>query len=100
MSKRHKAPERPQDCVTLADKIAFSDMMRERWQSIPYDAPPDAILDFDKYPMFDYLRYPFAHPEWSINHARSEREKMRAKRRMLVPACAAKEVPPNGLQLE
>jgi hypothetical protein len=85
MAKR-KVPERPEDCKTTLDKVEYSNMIREKWESIPYDAPPSAISDLlDKYP-FDPTM-PHTHPEWSAQYARSELEKRRmqgrAKRRLL-----------------
>lgn len=88
MSKKRKVPERPEDCVTIADKVAFSNMMRERYDKLAeYDSKPSDILDFDRFPPLD-PRYPWMHPEWAADFSRSEREKarvlgQRAKRRML-----------------
>jgi hypothetical protein len=77
MAKR-KIPERPQDCVTINDKVAYSNMVRELWENIPYDAPPSGVSDLlDKYP-FDPA-YPWSHPEWSANYARIELKKQRAQ---------------------
>jgi hypothetical protein len=85
MVRKVKVPARPQDCKTVAEKVAYSNMIHERWESIDYDAPPSEILDFDKFPMDD-PSMPWTHPEWSANYARTELDKLRmgrAKRRLL-----------------
>jgi hypothetical protein len=79
---KRKMPERPEDCKTLLQKIAFSNMVRELWESIPYDAPPSAIGDLlDKFPYNP--DYPWSHPEWSAYYARTEIQKQREQRRMI-----------------
>ena len=86
MVRKVKVPERPQDCKTLLEKVGYSNMVREQFESIPFDAPPSAHSDLlDKYP-FDPAR-PWSHPEWAAGVLRTEAEKQRvqgrAKRRML-----------------
>jgi hypothetical protein len=72
---KRKVPERPQDCVTLLQKIAFSNAMRKKWESVDPDAPPSEIFNF---PMPDPA-YPWSHPEWATQTA--QRRTKRGKRR-------------------
>jgi hypothetical protein len=75
--KKHKQPEilqRPEDCKTIEQKLAYSSMMRERWESIEYDEPPSAILDFDRFPMPD-PSMPWTHPEWAAHYTRARKKR-------------------------
>jgi hypothetical protein len=81
MAKR-KIPERAKDCKTLADKIAFSLMVRAKWEELsenPWSCPGDIHAIIDTY---DDPDCPWSHPEWAEEWARRERAK-RAIMRML-----------------
>jgi hypothetical protein len=78
--KKPKIPQRPEDCKTIEQKLAYSTMLRERWESIGYDEPPSAILDFDRFPMPD-PSMPWTNPEWAAHYTRAEEEKQRALKR-------------------
>jgi hypothetical protein len=80
--KKHKCPERADQCVTLADKIAFSLMVRSKIEALQGDpwAGPEQFSDlWDQYGT-DYESYPWCHPEWAANYARAEEEKERVLR--------------------
>jgi hypothetical protein len=86
MSKKRKVPATPQDCVTIEDKVAYSNMVRAAFEAIPYYAPPSALdAVMDRFPFLPEC--PWSHAEWSADFSRSEREKLRTtgrvKRRML-----------------
>ena len=65
-----------EDVKTRVDQIAYAQMLRRRWEEIPYDAPPSEILDFDKYPMPDPTR-PWTHPEYADHVAREKKRRRR-----------------------
>jgi hypothetical protein len=82
MAKKHKAPSRAADCKSLQDKIAFSLMVRDRYQALqgdPWAGPEQLSLLMDQYGT-DYENYPWAHPEWAASHARAAEEKARIMR--------------------
>jgi hypothetical protein len=79
MARKVKVPERPEDCKTLLEKIAYSNAMRERWESVDPDAPPSEIF---KFPMPDPA-YPWAHPEWAAHYAQAELKNRREQRKLL-----------------
>jgi hypothetical protein len=65
---------RPQDCLTLKAKVAYSMMLAEAYERIvcDYNAPPSALSDFhDKYPYNPTM--PWTHPELATEWARKER---------------------------
>jgi hypothetical protein len=75
-----KIPERAKDCVTLADKIGFSLMVREKWQQLsdnPWSCPSDIHAIIDAYDDPDCA---WSHPEWASYYSRSQEEKERALR--------------------
>jgi hypothetical protein len=52
MAKKHKGPERADQCVSLADKIAFSLMVRSKLQALsddPWSCPSDYYDMINKY---------------------------------------------------
>jgi hypothetical protein len=74
MTKR-KIPERARDCVTLAEKVAFSMMVEQEWQKMrenPAFAPSDIHDVIDKY---DDPDCPWSQPFWAADWARAERAK-------------------------
>jgi hypothetical protein len=78
--RKQRIPKTAVDCVSLQDKIAYRQMLRAKWEAIPFDAPPSAISDLlDKYP-YDPA-YPHSHPEWAAGVLRSEAEKRRQLKR-------------------
>ena len=82
MARRHKAPERADQCVTLADKISFSLAAREKWEALrgdPWAGPEQFSALMDEYEA-DLEKYPWVHPEWASNYARAEEEKARILR--------------------
>jgi hypothetical protein len=82
MSKKRKIPERARDCVSLADKIAFSLMVREKWEALrgdPWAGPEQFSSLMDEWEA-DCEKYPWAHPEWGATRARAEEEKARILR--------------------
>jgi hypothetical protein len=86
MAKKRKPRDdiRREDCHTEQQRLEYSEMMYRRWQSIPHDAPPSVLLDFERFPT---PTEDWHHPEYHIMVAKAERERMRllgrAKRRML-----------------
>jgi hypothetical protein len=81
MAKKHKAPERAKDCVTIADKVAFSLMVREKFEALrgePWAGPAEFSALMDEYE--EDNAFPWAHPEWAANYARAEEEKARILR--------------------
>jgi hypothetical protein len=54
MTKRKvEAPDRPEDCVSIAQKVAFSLMVREKFEALandPWSAPSDLGVLMDRYP--------------------------------------------------
>ena len=80
MAKKRKTPERAKDCVTLADKIAFSLMVRAKFDALrdnPWSCPSDihAILD-----AYDDPDCAWSHPEWAWYYSRAQEEKARVLR--------------------
>ena len=75
MAKKHKPDIRREDVRTEADKIAYSRMMYERWESIPYDAPPSYIIDNAH--LFPLETEPWHSSEYWIMRAKAERERRR-----------------------
>jgi hypothetical protein len=81
MAKR-KVPERAKDCKTLAEKIAFSQMVRSKWEALngnPWSCPSDIDAIVDTY---DDPDCPWSHPEWASHCIRAEEEKQRSERAM------------------
>ena len=79
MTKR-KIPERAKDCVTIADKVAFSLMVRSKYDALnadPWSAPSDIDAIMDRYAD---PNCPWSHPEWAKSYADSEREKLKLKK--------------------
>ena len=79
MTKR-KIPERAKDCVTLADKVAFSLMVREAWEALadnPWSVPSDLHEVIDRY---DDPDCPWSRPDWASYYSRAQEEKERALR--------------------
>ena len=82
MAKKHKCPERADQCVTLADKIAFSLMVRARYEALqgdPWAGPEQLSALMDEYHDPDG-NFPWSHPEWAASYARAEEEKARVLR--------------------
>jgi hypothetical protein len=77
MTKRKvEAPERPEDCHTIAQKVAFSMKRRELYEQIvgDWNSPPSALSDFlDRYPIIESMAW--THPEFCEEWARVERSK-------------------------
>ena len=72
--RKNRNPElRREDCNTEEQKIAYSRMMYERWES-DVGEMPSAILDFEMFPL---EREPWHSPEYWIMRAKAEREKRR-----------------------
>jgi hypothetical protein len=69
----------PASCVTIAEKFAYSQMIREWTEEIAADwgAPPEAS---GAIPMPD-PRYPWTSDEWAGHHLDAERAKARILRR-------------------
>jgi hypothetical protein len=87
MAKKHKIPERAKDCVTLADKVAFSLMVRSKWQELsenPWSCPSDIHEVIDRY---HDENCPWSHPEWAAEWARAERAKREIKRMLPDDEC-------------
>ena len=62
--RKRKPDIRREDVRTEADKIAYSRMMYDRWESIPYDAPPSYVID-NAY-LFPLETEPWHSPEYWI----------------------------------
>jgi hypothetical protein len=80
MAKKHEAPERADQCVTLADKIAFSLAVRAKFDALrddPWAAPEEFSALMDQYDDPDCA---WSHPEWAASYARAEEEKARVLR--------------------
>jgi hypothetical protein len=80
MTAKRKTPERAKDCITIADKIAFSLMVRAKWEALnddPWSPPSDIHAIIDTYHDPDC---PWSEPEWASRYVRSEEEKARALR--------------------
>ena len=79
MTKRKvEAPERPEDCHTIAQKVAYSMRLREIYEEQVcgpgWSSPPSALSDFlDRYPYDPAM--PWTHPAWAEEWARAERAK-------------------------
>jgi hypothetical protein len=75
MTKRKvEAPERPEDCHSTAQKVAYSMRLREIYeeQVCGPNSPPSALSDFlDRYPYNPAM--PWRHPAWAEEWARRER---------------------------
>jgi hypothetical protein len=69
---KNKRDIKREDVVTEADKIAYSRMMYERWQSV--GELPSEILDCDMFPL---ETEPWHSGEYWITAAKAEREKRR-----------------------
>lgn len=69
---------RREDVKTEADKIAYSRMMYERWESIPDNAPPSYIIDNAH--LFPLESEPWHSAWYHIEVARAQREKQRLLR--------------------
>jgi hypothetical protein len=79
MTKR-KIPERARDRKTLADKVAFSLMVREKWEALaddPWSCPSDIHAIIDKY---DDEKCPWSKPDWAEQWAHKERAKRAIER--------------------
>lgn len=64
---------RLQDCVILADKVAYSQAIRAEWDKLAEgpNAKPFAISELlDKFPID--ARYPWSHGEWAADYSRLE----------------------------
>lgn len=75
-----KIPARAKDCVTTSDKIAFSLMVRSKWEELNDDpwSPPSAIhAIIDTY---HDPNCPWSEPEWASRYTRAAEEKVRALR--------------------
>ena len=68
-----------EDVKTHAAQLRFSRMMHRRWSEIGPNEAPDAILDFERFPIEDVDR-PWLSPEYASSRARSEEEKQRVER--------------------
>jgi hypothetical protein len=77
MTKR-KPDIRREDVRTEADKIAYSRMMYDRWESIPYDAPPSYIIDNAH--LFPLESEPWHSGAYWIAAARAQEQRERALR--------------------
>jgi hypothetical protein len=76
MSKKQKIDlTRPQDCVTLTDKIDFSLAVRQHEEDTAFSL----LTDVFSAPWYDYEKYPWAHGEWATEYAKSAREQQRAQ---------------------
>jgi hypothetical protein len=83
MSKKHKAPDNPADCLTIDQQVAYSLRLLDEYERIVngYNSKPSDLLDFyDKYPTDESM--PWTSPSFAADWARSEREKQRALRRL------------------
>ena len=76
--RKRKPDIRREDVKTEADKIAYSRMMYERWESTPDNAPPSYIIDNAH--LFPLKSEPWHSPEYWITVARTEEQKQRAER--------------------
>jgi hypothetical protein len=68
---KHKAPNKPEDCHTLQEKMAYSLMVGQAYEKLVnrYDAKPSDLSDFfDRFPLDE--RYPWSHPEWWMDQSR------------------------------
>jgi hypothetical protein len=80
MAKR-KIPERAKDCVSTADKIAFSMMVRARYEALqgdPWSGPEQLSALMDEFQ--EDSAFPWAHPEWAASYSRAQEEKARVLR--------------------
>jgi hypothetical protein len=75
--RKRKPDIRREDVKTEADKIAYSRMIYDRWQSIGPNEPPDAVLDWQRFPM---ETEDWHSGEYWIMRAKAEREKQRLLR--------------------
>jgi hypothetical protein len=80
MAKKPEAPERADQCVTLADKIAYSLAVRaklEALQNDPWASPEDFhnLMTRD-----DHEKHPWCLPEFAATWARAEEDKARILR--------------------
>jgi hypothetical protein len=75
---KNKRDIKREDVVTEADKIAYSRMMYDRWESIPDDALPSYIIDNAH--LFPLESEPWHSPEYWIAAARAQEQKERALR--------------------
>lgn len=76
MTKQIKPPDNPADCITIAQKVAYSMMVREQYELIvcsPTSMPSDLGIFQDRFPYDE--RYPWSGPEWAQDWARRERAK-------------------------
>lgn len=55
------------DVKTHEDRLRYSEMMYRRWQEIGPNEAPDAIMDFDRFPLEDVTR-PWTHPAYGLVH--------------------------------
>ena len=79
MRKNRKPDIRREDVKTEADKIAYSRMMYDRWESIPDDALPSYIIDNAH--LFPLESEPWHSPEYWIMVAKADAEKERLWKR-------------------
>ena len=64
---------RPEDCVTVAQKVRYSLFVRAQWEALDdleWEKPSDAMDLIDRYG--DPQKYAWAHPEWADRWARAE----------------------------
>jgi hypothetical protein len=81
MTMRKQRPNkdiRREDVRTEADKIAYSRMMYDRWESISDNAPPSYIIDNAH--LFPLETEPWHSGEYWILRAKAAREKQRLLR--------------------
>jgi hypothetical protein len=81
MTKRKvEAPQHARDCKTLAEKVAFSLMVREKWQELsenPWSCPSDIHEIIDRY---DDPACPWSRADWADEWARRERTRRAIER--------------------
>jgi hypothetical protein len=84
MTKRKvEPPDDPAACVTIAQKVAYSVKIREKYEALqgaPWAGPEQLTEIMDRYP-FD-ARYPWTHPTWAEDWARAERAKREIEREL------------------
>jgi hypothetical protein len=76
-----EAPDDPAACITIAQKVAYSMMVRAKFEALaddPWSAPSDLGVLMDPYPHDPAM--PWTHPEWAEEWARQERARRAIER--------------------
>lgn len=73
---KFKVPERAEDCKTIREKVAYSMMVREQYETIVCShnsLPSDLGVFQDRFPYDPAM--PWSSPEFASDWARAERER-------------------------